>query len=60
LDKKESLINRSRFHQNKDYAHLVGLLQDESKIEILKSAFSRQEVAAMAGYLLDKIRERYK
>jgi hypothetical protein len=59
LDKKESLINRGRFHQNKDYAHLVGLLQDESKIEILKSAFSRQEVAVMAGYLLNKIRERY-
>ena len=60
LDKKESLINRNNFQQGEDYDHLVELLQDESKIEILKSAFSRQEIAAMADHLLAKIRERYK
>ena len=59
LDKKESLINRNNFQQEEDYDHLVELLQDESKIEILKSAFSWREVAEISYYLLGKIKERY-
>jgi hypothetical protein len=59
LEKKESLVNQRDFHRKEDYTRLVELLQNESETEILKSAFSRQEVAAMAGYLLNKIRERY-
>ena len=60
LDKKESLINRNNFQQEEDYNHLAELLKDESKIEILKSAFSWREVAEISYYLLGKIRERYK
>ena len=59
LDKKESLINRNNFQQEEDYDHLVELLQDESKIEILKSAFSWREVAEISYYLVGKIKERY-
>ena len=56
---KRSLINRGRFHREKDYIHLLELLENESETEILKSAFSRQDVAKMADHLLVKIRERY-
>src|SRR3972149_4034908 len=59
LDKKESLINRNNFQQEEDYNHLAELLKDESKIEILKSAFSWREVAEISYYLVGKIKERY-
>ena len=59
LENKASLVNRNDFPQEEDYTRFLELLQDESRIEVLKSAFSRQEVATMAYYLLGKIRERY-
>jgi hypothetical protein len=56
LDEKKNLINQRDFHSE---GHYYRLLRQLDKVEILKSAFSREEVAKMAYYLLGKIRERY-
>jgi len=56
LDKKESLVNRRDFRHKGSYHRFLRKLDE---VEMLKSAFSRQEVAAMSDLLLEKIRERY-
>lgn len=57
-EKVKSLVNRGIFPRE-DYVRLLELLKNKDEVEILKSAFSRQEVAAMADHLIGKIRERY-
>lgn len=56
VEDKKNLVNRGDFRNQAYYRHFLDQLDE---VEVLKSAFSRQEVAAMADHLMGKVRERY-